>query len=124
MNDKTGEKITKLYEKNMINIDEYSNIMDYLSMDIFKNSIMSIHKFIDIFESISIEIKKILLTDFVHKFADMIYLSCFLDKISIKVINDKILLYALIKKIDKAEAYGFEFNRKKLEIIEQQYERV
>ena len=32
INDKTGEKITKLYEEYMINIDEYSNIMDYLGI--------------------------------------------------------------------------------------------
>lgn len=143
INDKTGEKITKLFEEKKLNKDEYFDIMEYLSIDTFKDILKSSHIFLEIYvkmkndkndirtlvflktsRSISLEIKKILFVDYVHKFADMISMSCFLNKQSLNVINNKKLLKTIIGKIDDAGTEGYEFNKIKLEIIEQHFERV
>jgi hypothetical protein len=146
INYRTGEKITNLFEQKKISSDEYFNIMEYLSIDTFKNFHESTISFIEITEKLSIfintcnhrhgltflkntcdiydSLKKILFKDYIDKFADMIILSCCLNEESMKVINSKKMLYAVIEKVYDAEALGYEFNEKKLNVIKMHYERV
>lgn len=138
INDRTGEEITKLFEEKKLNIKEYFDIMDCLSMDIFEDAGKWSLKLFDVVEnlhnsdnelraklyletshSISMDIKRLLIKDYYHKLADIIHLSR-----STPTVNNKKFLYAVIKKIDEFEKDGCEFDRKKLDMIEKQFERV
>jgi hypothetical protein len=128
INDKTGEKITKLFEENKINSDEYFNIMKYLSIDTFTDLYKRSKLLFEISEKLTndsiMTVTKILLTDYVHKIADMITMINYLDPDSVKILTHKKFLQSVIKKIEDAELIGYEFNSKKIDIIEQQFERV